>query len=276
MKRRKTETEPSPLKRTPKAIKPVNDAATAGETANGAAVLPLSLGEGLRGDGTELTPKAQQTREQILITALALFAEKGYASTTMRDIAAKAGYSLGLTYRYFAAKEDLVLAMYARCAIELAQEVERLPAGSLADRWYGAVQKDIGRLEPFRETMGALFGVALAPGSEIAVLGSRVSEIRETVWNALLQVIMGANDAPRPRQAQELATIAYAAHLSLILFWLQDTSPNQTATAELLKFGRETLGRIRPFLNLPMVTRMLARLAKIIEPMFGAVAGGTK
>ena len=221
----------------------------------------------------ELTPKALQTREHILTAALDLFAEKGYAATTMRDIAARAGCSLGLTYRYFGAKEDLVLALYARCAGELVQEVAALSPAPLAERWYRAVQADISRLVPYRETIGALFGVALAPGSEVAVLGSRVTEIRHIVWNALLAVITGSTDAPRAKQAHDLATVAYAAHLSLILFWLQDTSPGQTATAELLKFGKETLGRTRPFLNLPVVTRSFARIARIIEPMFGPVSG---
>lgn len=236
-----------------------------------------SIREGMRGDTAalievpDLTPKARQTREHILTTALALFAEKGYSSTTMRDIAAASGCSLGLAYRYFGAKEDLVLAMYARCASQLAQEVTALPQASLADRWYLAVQADIARLVPYRATMGALFGVALTPGSDVAVLGSRVSEIRETVWNALLLAITGATDAPKPRIARELATIAYAAHLALILFWLQDSSPGQSATTELLKFGKQILGRIRPFLMTPVVTRPLAQLARIIEPMFGAV-----
>lgn len=224
------------------------------------------------GAAGELTPKALQTREHILGTALELFSEKGYAATTMRDIAARAECSLGLTYRYFGAKEDLVLALYARCANQLVQEVEALPAATLSERWYLAVRADIGRLVPYRETIGALFGVALAPGSEVAVLGSRVTEIRRTVWGALLAVVTGASDAPKPKQAHDLATIAYAAHLALVLFWLQDTSPGQRATKELLKFGRETLGRIRPFLNLPVVSRSFARVADIIEPMFGPVS----
>ena len=50
---------------------------------------------------TALTPKAQQTRELILETALALFASQCYQDTTLRDIAARADVSLGLTYRYF-------------------------------------------------------------------------------------------------------------------------------------------------------------------------------
>ena len=53
-----------------------------------------------------LTPKARRTRERILEAALALFAERGYEATTMRDVAREAGASLGLAYRYFESKEE--------------------------------------------------------------------------------------------------------------------------------------------------------------------------
>jgi hypothetical protein len=103
------------------------------------------------------------------------------------------------------------------------------------------------------------------------VLGERVIEIRKTVWTALLHVIEGATDAPKPRQARELATLAYAAHLALILFWLQDTSENQKATGEVLTFSKDVLKRVSPVLKLPLLTRYLSRLAGILAPMFGPV-----
>ena len=62
--------------------------------------------------------KSEQTREHILETALDLFAEKGYAETTMRDIAGAADCSLGLAYRYFARKEEFILALYERMTNE--------------------------------------------------------------------------------------------------------------------------------------------------------------
>ena len=56
-----------------------------------------------------LTPKAEMTRQRILQAALKLFATEGYEGTTMRKIAAAAGCSLGLTYRYYASKEELFI-----------------------------------------------------------------------------------------------------------------------------------------------------------------------
>lgn len=217
----------------------------------------------------DLTPKGQRTRALILDSALALFAENGYAATTMRDIAARAGCSLGLAYRYYARKEDLILAFYERCALELEEEVQALPPAPLAKRFEQAMRADLRRVAPYRAAFGALFGVALTPESDVAVLGERVSEIRERVWRIFLAVIEGATDAPKARQAKDLATIFYAAHLGMILFWLQDRTPGQRATEELLVLAREMVGRLRPALRIPLVSRPLARLARVITPMFG-------
>ena len=48
----------------------------------------------------------------VLDTALALFRERGFEETTIRDIASRAGLSLGAAYYYFKSKEALVAAYY--------------------------------------------------------------------------------------------------------------------------------------------------------------------
>lgn len=68
------------------------------------------------------TPDANATlREQrqaaILAAAARVFARKGLAATKIADIAAEAGMSLGLIYRYFTGKEQ-VFAMVAEHAME--------------------------------------------------------------------------------------------------------------------------------------------------------------
>ena len=219
------------------------------------------------------TGKAQRTREHILETALELFARKGYAETTMRDIAAEADCSLGLAYRYFARKEEMVLGLYERLASELEEEVAALPPGPLAKRFVFAVEADLRRIAPHRETMGALFSAGLAPNSPVAVLGQGVAGIRDRVWRIFLLVVTGASDGPRRVQAEQIATLFYSAHLLVILFWLQDRSKGQEKTQELLLFAQEMLGRLRPVLGLPLVARPLARLARIVGPMFGPVSG---
>src|SRR6267154_3733791 len=48
-------------------------------------------------------------RAQITEAAIDQFAKRGYRATTMRDIARRAGISVGLIYQYVADKEDLLL-----------------------------------------------------------------------------------------------------------------------------------------------------------------------
>src|SRR5262249_33835522 len=56
--------------------------------------------------------RRQATRRQIVETALDLFRDHGFEDTTMRDIAGRAGLSLGAAYYYFPSKEAIVGAYY--------------------------------------------------------------------------------------------------------------------------------------------------------------------
>ena len=215
-----------------------------------------------------LTSKALQTRQHILDTALQLFADQGYQKTTLREIATLAGISLGLTYRYFARKEELVAALYEQLTVETEAAIQKLPSAPMAARFVTALRHCLSGLTPHREALGALFGAGLDPDSELSVLGDSTSPLRQRVWGTYLQVVSGASDPPKPRQAPELATLFYSIHLSVILFWLQDRSPDQQRTQDLLSFIQDTMGTLRFALMLPPVSRSLTRLIGIIGPMF--------
>ncbi len=51
--------------------------------------------------------KGERTRKTILDATYGLIIEQGYAATSMRQIAEKAGLSLGSIYNHFSAKEDV-------------------------------------------------------------------------------------------------------------------------------------------------------------------------
>ncbi len=55
------------------------------------------------------TPKiVEDRREQIIDAAMRVFAQKGFAKATNKDIALEAGITAGLIYHYFKSKEDLL------------------------------------------------------------------------------------------------------------------------------------------------------------------------
>jgi AcrR family transcriptional regulator len=51
------------------------------------------------------------SRERLLETAIGMFAEKGYAGTSVREIVERAGVSKPVLYYYFQSKEGLFLAI---------------------------------------------------------------------------------------------------------------------------------------------------------------------
>ncbi|MFD7662855.1 TetR/AcrR family transcriptional regulator [Streptomyces sp. NPDC059788] len=106
-----------------------------------------------------------ETRTHIEDTAARLFAERGYAGTTIGDIAAEAGLSKPMLYRHFDSKKELHLALLERHRDELAAApVERLLHGegdlptrleAMYDAWFGHVESHpyTWRLM-FRDTTG--------------------------------------------------------------------------------------------------------------------------
>src|SRR5712672_4618976 len=65
--------------------------------------------------------KKESTRQAILRAALALFAEKGFYTTTTKAISRKAKIAEGTLFNYFQTKEDLALYFFEQ---ELVQIVE--------------------------------------------------------------------------------------------------------------------------------------------------------
>ncbi|MGD9057624.1 MAG: TetR/AcrR family transcriptional regulator [Desulfobacterales bacterium] len=64
--------------------------------------------------------KTLDARERLLETAIGMFAQKGYAGTSVREIAEQAGVSKPVLYYYFNSKEGLFLAI-----LEMAENLQK-------------------------------------------------------------------------------------------------------------------------------------------------------
>jgi len=74
------------------------------QAAGPAAPEPAQSGEG----------RGSTTRERILDIALDLFIRRGYAETSLREIAAELGFSKAALYYHFESKQDILLALHMR------------------------------------------------------------------------------------------------------------------------------------------------------------------
>lgn len=215
------------------------------------------------------THKGDLARQRILESALLLFGSQGYEQTTMREIAAAAGYSPGLTYRYFESKEELVLGLYRNLCAQLEEYAHKLPAGSLPERFHAMAATHLELMTPYREALAALFGTALNPRSHAGVFSEGTADIRRRARKTYAEIILGTTDPPKKSQCEDLATLLYGIHLALVLFWLIDESQDARRSYLLLAFLRDMLKLLQPILWLPPLSQALARLAGIVGPLLG-------
>ena len=103
-------------------------------------------------------PRAERER-QMLETAHALFAERGYAEVTMDEVAAAVGVTKPLLYNYFGNKERLYAACMAPAAEALADAIVAAvrSAGSPADAMGAGIRAFFAFLATDREGWLVLF-----------------------------------------------------------------------------------------------------------------------
>lgn len=70
-----------------------------------------------------VSKEPDQRRQEIIETALTLFAEKGYENTTIQDIAKRMNVSPGLCYRYFKSKTEIFAATSEHYAIQAVEQM---------------------------------------------------------------------------------------------------------------------------------------------------------
>lgn len=76
----------------------------------------------------------QATRDEVLVAAGALFAEQGYAQTTTRQVAERAGVGVGTVFAHFPDKAALVEALlHEHIEAALAEAFAGLPRGDVVD-----------------------------------------------------------------------------------------------------------------------------------------------
>ncbi|MBS2531228.1 TetR/AcrR family transcriptional regulator [Catenulispora sp. NF23] len=78
-----------------------------------------------------ITPERREAkRAHIMAAARRCFSRDGFHQTSMPDIAAEAGVSAGAPYRYFASKEEIILAIAADAFRLIFDPVEQLAAAA--------------------------------------------------------------------------------------------------------------------------------------------------
>ena len=208
----------------------------------------------------------KDTRTAILEAALTLFRERGFAETTMRDIAAKAKVASGLAYYYFDSKDAIVLAFYQQAKDDLPPLVEAAhQEKKLAPRLKAIIEAKFTYFAPYRRFLGALLGHAADPASPLSPFGEPSRDVREADFANFERALQETGTAVPKDLAPHMAKILWFYQMGLILFWIYDKSPHQRRTRALLDVSLQMVVLLVKLSNVPIFKPARRRVLEVID-----------
>jgi len=208
---------------------------------------------------------SEETRRQILETALALFRERGFEETTIRDIAGRAGLSLGAAYYYFNSKEAIVGAYYDYVQAEhLVRSREAFSrAGGLRDRLRAALHAKIDIMQEDRRLLRALFRYGGDPEHPLSWFGPATREQRQLSVNVFEEALEGERLPADVRDAAP--TLLWTLHMGILLYFLYDASPGQQRTRKLIDASIDFVVGVKRLATSPLLRPLRRRVMTILR-----------
>jgi AcrR family transcriptional regulator len=176
-----------------------------------------------------------QREQRIMSAARKLFDRRGYAGTSMEDVAARAGLAVGTLYNYFPSKDALLLAIMRRetddavgAAKKIVSDPPRDPADAIAaiGALYVALVSEDDRLL-WRDLFAAAVASPHGLGARLFELDRRL--IAQTV--ALIEKLKARGSLAQPMDAARAAAIVY----SICLTHAMNFTMNETVTVAAMR-----------------------------------------
>jgi AcrR family transcriptional regulator len=151
-------------------------------------------------------------RDQILSAARRCFLRDGFHATSMQDLFAEAGLSSGAVYRYFASKDDVIIAIAEenmRDVVEMIHAVATQQPGRSA----GAAVADVLEILRAKDAQNGLGGLALLAWAEALrnpSLAEQFKELLTQMLTDLAEVVaeqQNSADLPQSVPADALAAV---------------------------------------------------------------------
>lgn len=140
-----------------------------------------------------ITPERREAkRAEIVAAARRCFSRDGFHQTSMPDIATEAGVSAGAPYRYFASKEEIILAIAGDAFRLIFEPVERLAAVAAA----------VSVADLVTAALGALSVETVTDATGHAVPVEELLRCAVQTWSELLR-----NDAVRARAVEGFESV---------------------------------------------------------------------
>ena len=208
---------------------------------------------------------SEETRRQILETALSLFRERGFDQTTIRDIADGAGLSLGAAYYYFHSKEAIVGAYYDYVQDEhLARARQAFTASrDLRDRLRAALHTKIDIMQKDRRLLRALFRYGGDPDHPLSWFGPATRDQRDRCAAIFAEAVAEERFPPDVRDAAP--ALLWTLHMGILLYFLYDSSPHERRTRKLIDAAVDFAVDVKRIVTSPLLRPMRRKILTVLR-----------
>jgi AcrR family transcriptional regulator len=189
------------------------------------------------GSQTEIAPRRTPIQERgeqrvagLLEAAAAIFAEVGYEAATMRDIAERAGASIGSLYQFFPNKEVVARAIKTQYCQELKALWANLAAASAKTPTIRLVDQFLNVTIKAIEQHPAIIRLMDAPRS-----ASPAADIKESLRLQLVELFLTRKPRMSTNKAHRYAEITVQMIRTMLWLYLENESPEREALVSEMK-----------------------------------------
>lgn len=160
----------------------------------------------IRSNTAKRTRRGPHTRQQILDASLRLFSERGFARTTVRDIARQAGITDAAIYYHFESKRELLDALVEeRGFLHSLQNLERLTADPpLSETIIWMARGAIALMDDNRDFLRLIIMEGLGGDDSALEQYRRLLDL----WEKALNVVLGRYVAKGTLQAEAVPALS--------------------------------------------------------------------
>lgn len=187
----------------------------------------------------------------------------------MRLVARTAGISLGSTYYYFASKEHLIQAFYARsheehlqaCRVLLDRETD------FEKRLLGVIRAKINSSMPYHRFARLLFKAAADPQSPLNPFSHESGPVRRQSEQLMAELVEGSDKLPGPPLRDRLPQLLWLYLMGIILFWIHDDSPGCDRTYRLIDRTVQIVSRLVSLSRLPFMRSLVRPTLQLLDDL---------
>jgi AcrR family transcriptional regulator len=177
-----------------------------------------------------------ERKSALVDAAYALFAEKGYAATTMDEVAARAGLSRRTAFRYFATKDALV---FPRREERLAMLESALVPVEGETPFETVRRACLALARDYQSDRAHMLAQWRIVESDPTLVASELHHDRQSEA-AIERAFLGGKDSPRARRRARVRAAAVVGAVRVTLReWLDGG-----ASTDLVRLGRETFSEL--------------------------------